>query len=66
MKVAELAPGGGYFTRLLSAAVGPRGKVYAVSARPLPWLEAWNAKHNNATAPGNSKLQITSCHASNE
>jgi predicted methyltransferase len=47
MKIAELAPGGGYFTRLLSAAVGPRGKVYAVSARPLPWLEAWNAKHRN-------------------
>ena len=29
-KVIELAPGGGYFTRLLSAAVGPNGKVYAV------------------------------------
>lgn len=47
MKVAELAPGGGYFTRLLSIAVGPRGEVYAVSTRPLPWLEAWTAKHNN-------------------
>src|SRR3954466_12657031 len=32
-KVAELAPGGGYFTRILSGAVGPRGIVYAV-ARP--------------------------------
>lgn len=31
MKVAELAPGGGYYTRLLSAAVGPTGKVYAVA-----------------------------------
>jgi predicted methyltransferase len=49
MKIAELAPGGGYFTRLLSAAVGPGGKVYAVSTRPLPWLEAWNAKHGNVT-----------------
>lgn len=29
-QVAELVPGGGYFTRLLSAVVGPRGKVYAV------------------------------------
>ena len=29
-KVAELIPGGGYFTRLLSAVVGPKGKVYAV------------------------------------
>ncbi|MET3527415.1 class I SAM-dependent methyltransferase [Phenylobacterium koreense] len=28
-KVSELIPGGGYFTRLLSAAVGPAGKVYA-------------------------------------
>jgi predicted methyltransferase len=29
-KVAELIPGGGYFTRLLSAVVGPKGKVYAM------------------------------------
>jgi predicted methyltransferase len=29
-QVAELIPGGGYFTRLLSAVVGPKGKVYAV------------------------------------
>src|ERR1700757_14290 len=29
-KVAELAPGGGYYTRLLSAVVGPKGKVYAM------------------------------------
>ncbi len=39
MTVAELAPGGGYYTRMLSQAVGPRGKVYAVitpaaAARP--------------------------------
>ena len=29
-RVVELIPGGGYFTRLLSAVVGPNGKVYAV------------------------------------
>lgn len=29
-KVYELIPGAGYFTRLLSLAVGPQGKVYAV------------------------------------
>ena len=34
-KVAELLPGGGYFTRLFSKAVGPKGHVYAlVPARP--------------------------------
>ena len=29
-KVGELIPGGGYYTRLLSALVGPTGKVYAL------------------------------------
>jgi len=29
MKVADLIPGGGYFTRIFSKAVGPMGKVYA-------------------------------------
>ncbi len=34
-KVAELLPGGGYFTRLFSKAVGPKGHVYAlVPERP--------------------------------
>jgi predicted methyltransferase len=39
MTVAELAPGGGYYTRLLAKSVGPNGKVYALltsgaAARP--------------------------------
>ena len=39
MRVVELAPGGGYYTRILARAVGPRGHVYAVvspgfAARP--------------------------------
>jgi predicted methyltransferase len=34
--IVELAPGGGYYTRLLSAAVGPKGKVYAVISPPKP------------------------------
>ncbi len=39
MRIVELAPGGGYYTRILARAVGPRGRVYAVvspgfAARP--------------------------------
>lgn len=30
MKVAELIPGNGYYTRLLSRAVGPTGRVYTI------------------------------------
>jgi predicted methyltransferase len=35
-KVAELLPSTGYFTRLLSAAVGPSGTVYAIAPPPRP------------------------------
>jgi predicted methyltransferase len=34
--VVELAPGKGYYTRLLSAVVGPKGKVHAVASPPKP------------------------------
>jgi predicted methyltransferase len=34
--VVEIAPGRGYYTRLLSALVGPQGKVYAVTSPPKP------------------------------
>jgi predicted methyltransferase len=34
--VIEIAPGKGYYTRLLSAVVGPKGKVYAVTSPPQP------------------------------
>ena len=30
MTIAELVPGGGYYTRILSQAVGPEGRVYAM------------------------------------
>ncbi|MFT4026965.1 MAG: methyltransferase [Novosphingobium sp.] len=46
-KVAEISPGGGYFTRLLSLAVGTSGKIYANSGRPLSWLADWAAGHPN-------------------
>jgi predicted methyltransferase len=35
-QVDELIPGKGYFTRLLSAVVGPKGKVYALASRKRP------------------------------
>ena len=34
--VVELIPGGGYFTRILSKAVGPKGTVYAVGGPVRP------------------------------
>ncbi|GAA0280287.1 class I SAM-dependent methyltransferase [Alteraurantiacibacter aestuarii] len=30
MTIAEIAPGGGYYTRILAESVGPEGKVYAL------------------------------------
>src|ERR1700731_4618601 len=35
-QIAELLPGGGYFTRLFSKAVGSSGHVYALAPAPLP------------------------------
>jgi predicted methyltransferase len=34
--VVDLIPGGGYFTRIFSKAVGPKGTVYAVGNTPRP------------------------------
>jgi predicted methyltransferase len=48
-QVAELAPGGGYFTRILSAWVGARGHIYAMAGRPSPALDAIAASHANVS-----------------
>jgi predicted methyltransferase len=48
-KVIELQPGGGYFTRLLSLAVGERGYVYANSSRPAPAVLAWAQARPNVS-----------------
>jgi predicted methyltransferase len=56
LRIAELAPGGGYFTRLLSSAVGPNGRVYAIAAKPSPGVQELASKRANLTvvaaAPG--------------
>jgi len=52
--VAEYTPGRGYFTRLLSPAVGARGHVYAYAPDEIAKLIAWtvpNARANAAAAP---------------
>ncbi len=56
MIVAELGPGGGYYTRILSKAVGPQGKVFAIvttaqAARPggLDNINALAAANPNVT-----------------
>lgn len=46
-RIAELAPGGGYFTRILSGAVGPDGRVYAMASRPSPALQELAAARPN-------------------
>jgi predicted methyltransferase len=35
-RVADVGPGGGYYTRLLAVAVGPEGRVYAVDRAGTP------------------------------
>jgi predicted methyltransferase len=49
MRIAELAPGGGYFTRILTGAVGDKGHVYAITGHPSPALQALAQKRANLT-----------------
>lgn len=56
MSIAELAPGGGYFTRILTGAVGKTGHVNAIAGRPSPALQALAQQRSNlsivAASPG--------------
>ncbi len=47
--VSELAPGGGYYSRVLSLAVGPKGHVYTVSNKPSVVVQEWAKTHSNTT-----------------
>ena len=56
MKVAELFPGGGYFTRMLSDIVGPKGHVYAIEN--AKWDDGSDAKMAAEPGHGNVSVQI--------
>ncbi len=50
-RIVELAPGGGYYTRILSLAVGPNGRIYTRTSRLGQAVATWAATHGN-TSPG--------------
>ena len=52
MTIVELAPGGGYFTRILTGAVGPSGHVYAITAKPSQGLQDLAQKRPNLSIAG--------------
>lgn len=51
MRIVEMIPGGGYYTRLLTLAVGPEGRIYPRSNRFGPAINTWAASHGTV-APG--------------
>lgn len=65
-KVAEFLPGGGYYTRILSKAVGPQGHVYALvpagfAQRPggLDTLNALASQYGNVTVVATDLTNFT-------
>jgi predicted methyltransferase len=63
-KVGELMPGGGYFTRVLSKAVGAKGVVYAMAptpaAPPAGAAPRPNALATLAAEPGYGNIKLAS------
>jgi predicted methyltransferase len=56
MKVAELFPGGGYFTRPLSDVVGPHGHIYGIEN--AKWDDGSDAKVAAAVKDHNVSMQM--------
>ena len=56
MMVGELAPGGGYFTRMLSDVVGPKGKVFGVEN--VIWKDAVTADQQLVQEPGRANVVL--------
>src|SRR6188472_2062037 len=48
-RIADLLPGGGYFTRIFSGVVGPKGEVFAVSPPKRPDAPADRPEPSAAT-----------------
>lgn len=59
-KVADLIPGGGYFTRVFAGAVGPTGTVYALvpASYAAQHPEAMAAMQTLAAEPGNGQVKV--------
>lgn len=56
--VADFLPGGGYFTRIFSKAVGPKGTVYAVVPPPAPNATKPNAIIAVAAEPTYGNIKV--------
>lgn len=59
-KVADFMMGSGYFTRILSAAVGPKGKVYAYqSAEFIKFRAAYGTEQSSVVADYKNVVPLT-------
>jgi predicted methyltransferase len=56
MVVGELFPGGGYYTRLISHVVGPRGKVYGLEN--VGWNDAVKLDQQVVAEPGRRNVTL--------
>ncbi|HEV7123691.1 MAG TPA: methyltransferase [Rhodanobacter sp.] len=56
MSIVEMFPGGGYYTRLLSKIVGPKGHVLGIEN--AGWKEAFSADQAVLREPGRTSVQM--------